>query len=236
MTKHLHALLSYPNVNILMLKFHEFAFDTPVEEFIIGGQLYNSSYPVEHTSDIFRLLLLWKYGGTYLDSDMIVRRQIDNLGANFACVDGEENIVANAFLNFDLDDGNRLVEIFMHDQMENFMPNEWGHNGPQMLTRVLTKMCQTNSTEEMLSMKNCDGFHVVPRKFAFPIMANHYEKIFNETFTKMLLQKISSNSITVHMWNKLTKNFKTRASDRNLYNILASRHCPKVFVTIDEEF
>ena len=235
MTKHLHALLSYPNVNILMLKFHEFVFDTPIEEFIISGQLYNSSYPVEHTSDIFRLLLLWKYGGTYLDSDMIVLRQIDLLGANFACLDGEENVVANAFLNFDLYDGNRLAEIFMHDQMENFRPTEWGRNGPQMLTRVLAKLCQTNNTNEMLS-GDCDGFHVIPRKFCFPIMANHYEKIFNETFAKTLLPKVSSSAITVHMWNKLTKSFKTRANDRNLYNILARRQCPKVFVTIDGEF
>lgn len=219
-----------------MLKFHEFVFDTPIEEFINGGMLYNSLFPVEHTSDIFRLLLLWKYGGTYLDSDMIVKRQIDDLGANFACVDGEMNIVSNAFLNFDLNDGNRLAEIFMLDQIENFMPTEWGHNGPLMLTRVLFKLCQTNSTDEMLSLNDCDGFHVIPRKFCFPIMGNHYEKIFNETFTKKLLQKISSNAITVHMWNKLTKNFKTRASDQNLYNILAKRHCPKVFVTIDEEF
>lgn len=236
MTKHLHALLSYPNVNVLMLKLHEFVFDTPAEEFIISNQLYNSLYPVEHTSDVFRLLLLWKYGGTYLDSDMIVRRQVDNLGTNFACVDGEEGIVANAFLNFDLIDGSRLVEIFMHDQMENYIPSEWGHNGPKSLTRVLSQLCQTNSTNEMISRQNCDGFHVIPRKFCFPIMANHYEKIFNETFTKSLLQKISSNTVTIHMWNGLTKQFKTRASDRNLYTTLAKHHCPRIFVTIDEEF
>lgn len=236
MTKQLHALLSYPNVNILMLRLHEFVLDTPAEEFIMNGELYNSLYPIEHTSDIFRLLLLWKYGGIYLDSDMIVRRQVDNLGKNFACVDGEDGIVSNAFLNFDLNDGNRLVEIFMHDQMVNYKAKEYGQNGPLSITRVLSKLCQTNSTNVMISRKDCDGFHVLARKFCFPIMPNHYEKIFNETFTKSLLQKVSSNSVTVHMWNNLTKQFKSRASDKNFYTTLARQHCPRVFVTIDEEF
>lgn len=234
MTKSLRALLSYHNVNILKLDFHEFVIDTPAEKCI--QQLYESLFPVEHTSDIFRLLLLWRYGGFYLDSDMIVLQPVDKLGTNFACVDGENGIVANAFLNFDRRDGKRLAQIFLRNQIENYVADEWGANGPIMLTRVLSNLCQTNSTNEMLSMPNCDGFRVVRKKFCYPISANHHEKIFNETFTEELLTKISSKSVTVHIWNALTKQFKTRPSDRNFYTTLAKTYCPKVFHTIEDEF
>jgi hypothetical protein len=66
MTKHLHALLSYSNFNILMSRFFEFGLHTPYEEFLLSLDINNMRYPTEHMSDIFRLLLLWKYGGTYL--------------------------------------------------------------------------------------------------------------------------------------------------------------------------
>jgi lactosylceramide 4-alpha-galactosyltransferase len=45
---------------------------TPLEKWDFGAAMASSSWPTEHSSDILRLLTLWKYGGTYLDLDVII--------------------------------------------------------------------------------------------------------------------------------------------------------------------
>ena len=61
------ALLSYPNVHINHLNLTKYARNTPLEDWIKNDKLFRSHYVVIHTSDVLRLLSLYKYGGTYLD-------------------------------------------------------------------------------------------------------------------------------------------------------------------------
>ena len=44
----------------------------PLDKFFESGQLNKSSYKVVHMSDVLRLLLVYLYGGFYLDLDYIV--------------------------------------------------------------------------------------------------------------------------------------------------------------------
>jgi len=111
-TKVLDVLLSISNVHINYLDIEEFSEGTPLEAFIASGELYNSTYIIEHTSDVLRLLVLWKYGGTYSDLDMIFRKDIDDVKPNFACADTPNNM-NGAFFNFQHDEGHKLNEIFL---------------------------------------------------------------------------------------------------------------------------
>jgi lactosylceramide 4-alpha-galactosyltransferase len=76
-TPEIEALLSYPNVFINYLNIYELSTGSPMEDFVLSDKLSHSAFKVEHTSDALRLLVLWKFGGTYLDTDMIVRKQLE---------------------------------------------------------------------------------------------------------------------------------------------------------------
>ena len=39
----------------------------------------NGEYFFSHITEIIRLATLWKYGGVYLDTDVVVMRELDNL-------------------------------------------------------------------------------------------------------------------------------------------------------------
>ena len=43
-----------------------------LESFFSSGRLAGSSYSAVHTADALRLLMLYKYGGFYLDLDYVV--------------------------------------------------------------------------------------------------------------------------------------------------------------------
>lgn len=93
-------VLSYKNVHLNTLNITQYAEKTPLQEWIKNGALYRSMYMNAHTSDVLRYLTLWKFGGTYLDLDVVVRRPLDSISSNYA--GAETNITINcAVLNLD---------------------------------------------------------------------------------------------------------------------------------------
>lgn len=69
-------LLSYKNVHLVRLNMTDLVSGSIVEKLYFGGGLKKSSYPVEHVSDLMRLVTLWRFGGTYLDLDIISLRYV----------------------------------------------------------------------------------------------------------------------------------------------------------------
>jgi lactosylceramide 4-alpha-galactosyltransferase len=65
---------------------------------------------VAHLSDVLRLLTLWKYGGTYLDLDVIVQKQLDSIPENYVGMEFA-NSVCNCVINVDKNGtGHKLME------------------------------------------------------------------------------------------------------------------------------
>ena len=71
-TSQIKAILSYRNIQINYLNIEELSKESPIENFIKSKKLPKSKFRLPHTSDVLRLLILWMYGGTYLDMDMMV--------------------------------------------------------------------------------------------------------------------------------------------------------------------
>lgn len=88
------ALLSYPNIKMRYYNPKEFSKGTILENFFERGEFEKSKFKVSHMSDIMRALVLNKYGGQYLDLDLInlVPLSIINQ-TNFACVEDYGHIV-----------------------------------------------------------------------------------------------------------------------------------------------
>lgn len=104
------AFSSYPNVHLKYLNLQEFSKNSPVEDFLKTDKLAKSKYRLSHTSDILRYLILYKFGGTYFDLDVIVMKRM-NL-TNFACMQQDE-LVACGILNFDNQHGRMLTKLLI---------------------------------------------------------------------------------------------------------------------------
>lgn len=129
-------LLSYNNVKIRRLNYENYIKDTPLEHFYKSRKLESSKYSFSHASDILRYLSLWKYGGLYLDLDVIVLKSLENLPPNYAGYDSEN--IAVGVLNFAATGpGHHLAELCVDDLKHNFNGDTWGHNGPGVISRFV---------------------------------------------------------------------------------------------------
>jgi hypothetical protein len=71
-SEHVRPIFTYPNVKLWRLNITSYFSKTPLEKWDFLAAIASSSWPKEHSSDILRLMTLWKYGGIYLDLDVII--------------------------------------------------------------------------------------------------------------------------------------------------------------------
>ena len=65
-------LLEYPNIKFWRVTLQSLVSGTPLQDWDYNSALRGSSWPLEHSSDIVRFVILWKYGGLYMDLDFVV--------------------------------------------------------------------------------------------------------------------------------------------------------------------
>ncbi|XP_070509463.1 lactosylceramide 4-alpha-galactosyltransferase-like [Chironomus tepperi] len=229
-TPAMEAILSYKNVHVNSMNLLQFSADALYDNFVANGNLLKSRFVKQHTSDFVRMLILIKYGGTYIDTDMIVRKKLKDLPSNFICRD--HGFLNAAIIRLQNNLGKKVGKLFIDDLIRNFNGSEWGWNGPLMLTRVLTDLCQTSNVNEMI---NCNGFHVLNEDICYPINGLEWNQLFNEQHASKVLQSVE-HSYFVHFWNKLSQHEKIACNSSAAYAQLARKFCPKTFSLCHEYF
>lgn len=78
---------------------------------------------------------------------------------NFASAESSLSI-ASLVLNFDVDNiGKTIANVTVYDFANNYHGDNWGHNGPGVITRALKKICNTNIVS---TYKTSILFNVLP--------------------------------------------------------------------------
>lgn len=72
----INTLNTYNNINLRYINLIKYSYNTPVHNFVISNTIFTSRWPVSHTSDLLRFLTLWKFGGTYLDLDVVLMKLV----------------------------------------------------------------------------------------------------------------------------------------------------------------
>lgn len=220
------ALKTYPNVHLNYLNITRYAEQTPLSKWIKSGVLYKSKYVNSHTSDVLRYLSLWKYGGTYLDLDVVMLKSLDDQNPkNYAGAESK-NFVAVGIINLEGETGHSIADMCVKDLLQNFDGSDWGNNGPGVITRTLKKICGTSKVMEMIELDVCKDFRVLPIDKCYSIRWVEHAKFFKPEFLNETLERLS-NSLIAHVWNKFSSTTPLTKDAEVAYIHLARKFCPK---------
>ncbi|KAJ6636680.1 Lactosylceramide 4-alpha-galactosyltransferase [Pseudolycoriella hygida] len=229
--KTIQAVLKYPNVHLRNNNMWKYAVGTPLETFLNSDKMFYSNYLYEHISDVLRFLTLFKFGGIYLDTDVVVMKNFDTLGKNFAGDDWGD-VVGCSVLGLDATGlGHKIASHCLNEIVENYNGKEFINNGPRILTRTLSHICRTGD-RILWTLEQCHGFRLLPINEFFPVPWNDWWWYFNNTFTLRTL-RISANSTLIHVWNDRSKNTMVEFGSSTAYELLAEKNCPIVYSTSD---
>ncbi|XP_067627297.1 lactosylceramide 4-alpha-galactosyltransferase [Eurosta solidaginis] len=231
----IEAILRYPNVHLRNLNLWTYAAGTPMYQWLKEGELFRSNYVLSHLSDFLRYLTLWRWGGTYLDMDVVVLRSLEKLPPNYTGAESSASLAAGV-MNFAPDGfGHEIAGKCIYDFLINFNGKDWGNNGPGVITRVMNDICKTNNIELMLDPKRCMGFHVMPRDAFYAIPWRNWEHFFEAQYLTETMNRLQ-DSYVAHVWNKHSKQRRIKVGANAAYGILAQKHCPRVYAASGEYF
>nr|XP_018901557.1 PREDICTED: lactosylceramide 4-alpha-galactosyltransferase-like [Bemisia tabaci] len=234
---HIKEVLSLPNLKLLRVNVERYMKDTPLENFDFVTKMGRSKFSMSHASDYLRFVTLWKYGGTYLDSDFIVIRPLNSID-NFIAAEDENRVnVAVLNVNISSEIGKYAAEEFLKESIRRFNPREWAENGPGSATGVIKRICKETRTRRMTREK-CKGFTVYtpPPESPFYPTALKWRFFFNEWVDWKYFDKIKRESIALHMLGHLSDTKRIKKGARKPYDILAREFCPKVYATIKKYY
>ncbi|KAM1864347.1 hypothetical protein ACFX14_004570 [Malus domestica] len=193
-------------VAVAMPNLDELLRDTPTHIFASAwSEWRKTKYYATHYSELVRLAALYKYGGIYLDSDIIVLKPLSSLHNSV----GTEDRPAGSSLNGAVMAFNRRSPFIMECLKEFYMTYDDTRlrlNGADLLTRVARRFLSSrNKSVRQLELK------VQPSFIFFPIASQNISRYFTAPSTETekaqqdaLFRKILDESLTFHFWNSLT--------------------------------
>ncbi|XP_067907387.1 lactosylceramide 4-alpha-galactosyltransferase-like [Heterodontus francisci] len=208
----------FPNVEIRPLDLKDLFADTPLSLWYSRLDQWWQPYLIPTIADACRLVIMWKYGGIYLDTDIIVFKNLRNLTNSIGRE--QQYLLNSAFLAFD--QHHDFIGHCLMDFVEHFNGWIWGHQGPQLVTRVLKKWCQKKS---ITKIRQCKGVRMLPPEAFYPIRWQDWKKYF-EVMSKSETQQLLKNSYAVHIWNKKSHGTPFRIGSKVMIDQLSSAYCP----------
>lgn len=176
---------------------------TPAESWLGAvrrGEVSPGSVPLgQNLSNLLRLALLYKYGGVYLDADVVVLRPLSGLrnaiGAQAVdAATGDWMRLNNAVMAFDR--GHPLLREFIAEFAATFDGSKWGHNGPYLVSRVTRRMPELDVT-------------VLPPRAFYPVDWTKIGGLFlapkdrkEEKWVQAKVDNIRGESFGIHLWNR----------------------------------
>ncbi|ENN76908.1 lactosylceramide 4-alpha-galactosyltransferase isoform X2 [Dendroctonus ponderosae] len=231
----LMELLKYRNVRIYHIDMDRYFMNTPVESLWKQQQMKQSRFAQSHTSDVLRFLTLWKYGGIYLDLDVIVTKSLDDLGTDFTGFESKTSVAAG-ILSFNYTgDGHDFANSCLEDLKNNFKGHDWGWNGPGTVTRLIKRLCEENNIPKLVN-KTCKGFKIYPPNRFYSIPWWNWKYFFQEEFLDFV-KKQTADSYLIHVWNKFSTDTNISLHYENVpYLNFAKLYCPAVVAQCDRYF
>ncbi|XP_004625044.1 alpha-1,4-N-acetylglucosaminyltransferase [Octodon degus] len=216
----LSLLSAMDNVFLSPLDLNRLFEDTPLFSWYTHINSKAEKHWLHVSSDASRLAIIWKYGGIYMDTDVISIRPIPE--ENFLAAQSSQ-VSSNGVFGF------LPHHPFLWECMENFVEHYnshiWGNQGPILITRMLRLWCKLRDFQE-LSDHRCQNMSFLhPHRF-YPISFSHWKRYYEVWDTEPTF----NNSYALHLWNHMNQGKKTVIKGSNtLVENLYRKYCPTTY-------
>lgn len=177
---------------------------------------------------------LYRWGGIYLDTDVVVLRSLEYVPLNY--VGAHDNVtLGNAIISLEpRGQGHEIAELFLHEFKQNYNGKQYLSNGPELMTRVVGNLCGTKTIEEMQdNPKHCHGLQVYNRTAFYPVHWPNWTHFFEPKFMDETMAS-TKDSYMIHLWNKVSFKRIYKVGTDYAYGKYAEQHCPKTFAAAGE--
>ncbi|XP_040580796.1 lactosylceramide 4-alpha-galactosyltransferase [Lepeophtheirus salmonis] len=211
---------TYSNIQFLSIDLTYVFKGTVIENLWLENKIQNSAHYNSHMSDILRSWFVYNYGGTYLDTDIIVLKELP-LDYNYAGVENTESfLVTGSIIHFT--HHHKLLKMILEDISKKFDGSDWINNGPAMFTNNIIKLCK-GKTMKTINEAKCHNIQLFPPNAFFSVFYPSWQLFFNNDSREDVKNRLK-DSLIAHYWGKLSS--KTKIKPGMPIHDLALEKCP----------
>jgi lactosylceramide 4-alpha-galactosyltransferase len=120
--------------------------------------------------------------------------------------------------------------------MDNYDGNNWGQNGPKLVTRVLNDKCN-NTFKKINDTTQCTALDltVFPPQLGYPIHWSQIGVLFDPKKMESTLKAVE-NSHFVHISSSITKKYNITKDSKSSLMAISLRTCPTTYEVADNYF
>ncbi|KAE8604879.1 hypothetical protein XENTR_v10014875, partial [Xenopus tropicalis] len=226
--KHFPTLLSYDNIHLYPLRMGVLLKNTPLISWYEKIKPKNEIHWTHISSDASRLALIYKFGGLYMDTDMISLRPVPDI--NFLAAESSQ-ISSNGVFGFA--SHHPFIWTCMEDFVKNYNGAIWGHQGPALFTRVLQERYCTLFPFEAKEDILCGNISFLNPERFYPIPCSSWKKYF-EVWEEL---PVFNESYALHLFNYANRDeHKVMIPGSNtLVEHLYQQYCPATYQAVQEK-
>jgi lactosylceramide 4-alpha-galactosyltransferase len=225
----------FSNVKLYKLDFDEIIKNTVFEQWfkLNSKLLLDGPSPIEHSSDILRIVLLWKLGGYYADLDTITLKSIEKLLLfnGFSVQSDNPLQVNNANIIFSKE--HPLLLDLMQLMTRNYDPNNWTGLGQHRIIELLRNKCSESMDKLMIYAENLEsnksktmscGLHLFSQKFFAPYNWFDWKILFQRNQSLEIHRFI--NAYAIHFYSKKSEKETYLKNSNSIFEFYAKTNCP----------
>lgn len=180
-----------------------------------------------------RLLSLYRYGGTYLDLDVVVQRTMEFMPLNYFGTPDNKTLDNAVFGVTPLNPGHRFIEQLLHEFQKRYNPTAHIGSGLNLVIPVLKSFCNVEGVDDLIGKNNSCGFKVYNSSTFYSIDSNHSSLFLDPKSTSDIMNQ-TKESYLLHFQNKSDIEEPIRFKDGSGYAKLAQKNCPKTVAAARE--
>ncbi|KAK4742568.1 hypothetical protein SAY87_000569 [Trapa incisa] len=200
--------------------------NTPAEtwlEMMKNGTKDPGVHFLMNLSNLIRLAVLYKYGGIYLDTDVVLLKDVTGLRNTVGAQSVDPKTRKWSRLNgavMIFDKGHPVLLKFLQEFALTYNGNKWGHNGPYMVSRVVAR----------LEVRPDHEINIVPPEAFYLVYWTRIERLFarpengtERRWAEEVMGQLERLSYGIHLWNK--KSGMLRVEEGSVISGLFYNHC-----------
>lgn len=179
-----------------------------------------------HLSDIFRIAVLYRYGGWYSDLDTVTIAKSNHLKNTVALA---SDFVANGNLIFD--SGHPFLNKLMAQAEKTFTGRGWNSLGPVLLTNTLIEECDLhrNIWKDLVGRhRPCGNITILSHPSFYPFRSSERAQLFDEKKDTFWERKFR-RSYSVHFYGQITSGRGWQTGNHTAYDYLGRMYCPNTY-------
>ncbi|XP_047493089.1 lactosylceramide 4-alpha-galactosyltransferase-like [Penaeus chinensis] len=219
----------YPNLRIVSVDLDLVFNGTTLEEFFKSGRWHrNTPWPVIQLSDLLRVLLTWRFGGFYSDTDTVCIKDLSPLENVLVTSTTSRNHISNGVFHFY--HHHEFLTMVMSTMIQMYHPKAWGSMGPSTFGSCVQRSCNLKDIRYLFPKNSsdpvtCGNVTILPEFYLLPYPWNQYRKIFEpEKWDEFV--ETHSHTFSIHSYGKVNGGMVVKIGSNSIYDGAARTFCP----------